>query len=706
VAPVTDPRVLADAESFPRQSARTRRFTLGQPRSLSITADGNRVLFLRALSGSDALTALWCLNIETGVEQLVVDPRAIGADGDLPAAERARRERARETAAGVVAYSSDSAATTAVLAIGGELFAADLSSSDSGTPAIRAIATGGAVFDPRVDPTGQRVAYVRERDLCVVDLATGEDRIVVAEADPDVSWGRAEHVAGEEMDRSRGFWWSPDGQRLLAARVDESAVTRWWIADAADPGREPAELRYPKAGTANADVSLHAISLDGSKVAIEWDRSQFCYLARVEWTTGHDPLLQVQSRDQRRAQVLVADPAAGTTEVLYDDGDPIWVEAFDGVPAWCGQDVVRIVDGVDARRLHVGDAAVTPNGLTVRAVAATTDDSVTFTGYEDDPTQVHVFRWSAAGIERLSDAPGVHGAVSAAGVTVIVSSSLTHAGQRHVVHKQGRRIELTSVAEQAALVPAPRLLQLGERRLCAGLVLPSDHVAGTKLPVLVDPYGGPHAQRVMSARASWLEPQWLADQGFAVLVVDGRGTPGRGPAWEREVHLDLALTLDDQVDALHAAGSIEPDLDLARVAIRGWSFGGFLAGLAVLRRPDVFHAAIAGAPVTDWTLYDTHYTERYLGDPAVNADAYARSSLLDDAPSLSRPLLIIHGLADDNVVAANSIRLSQRLTEAGRPHEFLPLTGVTHMTPQETVAENLLLLQVAFLRRALGLAGG
>jgi dipeptidyl-peptidase-4 len=147
---------------------------------------------------------------------------------------------------------------------------------------------------------------------------------------------------------------------------------------------------------------------------------------------------------------------------------------------------------------------------------------------------------------------------------------------------------------------------------------------------------------------------------------------------------------------------MQPELDLTRVAIRGWSFGGYLAALAVLRRPDVFHAAVAGAPVTDWSLYDTHYTERYLGDPAVDADVYARNSVLDDAPTLSRPLLVIHGLADDNVVAAHSLLLSQRLTEHGRPHTFLPLTGVTHMTPQEAVAENLLLLQVEFLRTALG----
>jgi dipeptidyl-peptidase-4 len=208
---------------------------------------------------------------------------------------------------------------------------------------------------------------------------------------------------------------------------------------------------------------------------------------------------------------------------------------------------------------------------------------------------------------------------------------------------------------------------------------------------------------VVAARNAHLSSQWLADQGFAVVVVDGRGTPGRGPTWERAVWRDLAgPVLEDQVDALHALAADAPWLDLTRVGVRGWSFGGYLATLAVLRRPDVFHAAVAGAPVIDWALYDTHYTERYLGTPQEDAEAYARSSLLADADLLTRPLMLIHGLADDNVVAAHTLRMSSALLAAGRAHTVLPLSGVTHMTPQEVVAENLLVLQVRFLKDALG----
>jgi dipeptidyl-peptidase-4 len=263
--------------------------------------------------------------------------------------------------------------------------------------------------------------------------------------------------------------------------------------------------------------------------------------------------------------------------------------------------------------------------------------------------------------------------------------------------------EIASFAETPLLEPNVRLLTVTERNLAAAVLLPRGFDPdGPSLPVLLDPYGGPHALRVTRSHNAYLTSQWFADQGFAVIVVDGRGTPGRGSQWERDVHGDLAgPPLDDQVDALRAVADRVPGLDLGRVAVRGWSFGGYLAALAVLRRPDVFHAAIAGAPVTEWRLYDTHYTERYLGDPADAAEQYDASSLLPLAGELTRPLLLIHGLADDNVVAAHTLQLSAALLAAGRPHEVLPLAGVTHMTPQEEIAENLLLHQLDFLRRSL-----
>jgi dipeptidyl-peptidase 4 len=265
--------------------------------------------------------------------------------------------------------------------------------------------------------------------------------------------------------------------------------------------------------------------------------------------------------------------------------------------------------------------------------------------------------------------------------------------------------ELENRQERAGFHPAVQIPRLGSRELRTAVLFPRDHDPGSRrLPVLMYPYGGPHAQMVMATSRSYLASQWLADQGFCVVTADGRGTPGRGAAWDRAVRDDLAaVTLADQVDALAAVVAEYPDdVDPARVGITGWSFGGYLSAYAVLARPDVFRVAVAGAPVTDQELYDTFYSERYLGLPTEQPEVYARNNLVLMADRLERPLMIVHGMVDDNVVVAHTLRLSAALLAAGKPHAVLPLTGVTHLAQQEEVAENLLHLQVAFLHEHLG----
>ncbi|MEV5441295.1 prolyl oligopeptidase family serine peptidase [Streptomyces sp. NPDC052644] len=247
-----------------------------------------------------------------------------------------------------------------------------------------------------------------------------------------------------------------------------------------------------------------------------------------------------------------------------------------------------------------------------------------------------------------------------------------------------------------------------DRRLPTAVLYPSEHVKGTRLPVLLDVYGGPGHQEVVAARSAWLERQWWADSGFAVVTIDNRGTPGVAPSFEKAIHRRVAdVILTDQVDALTALAGKHPDLDLARVAIRGWSFGGWLAGLAVLRHPELFRCGIAGAPVSDWALYDTAYTERYLGLPDDGIDVYGHHSLVELAAEPlhpgepARPLLLVHGMVDDNVVAAHPLRLSAALLSTGRPHAVLPLTGATHMAAGG-LSERLLRLELDFLRTHLG----
>jgi dipeptidyl-peptidase-4 len=257
--------------------------------------------------------------------------------------------------------------------------------------------------------------------------------------------------------------------------------------------------------------------------------------------------------------------------------------------------------------------------------------------------------------------------------------------------------------------PDPTLLWLGERRLRGAVLLPRGHRPGRRLPVLMLPYSGPHHQRVVATRDAYLEARWFADQGFAVVVADGRGTPGRGRAWEHAIETDLAgPVVADQVDALSAAAHRFADLDLDRVAIAGWSFGGYVALLAVLRRPDVFHAAIAGAPVVDWRWFDGYYAERYLGtDPdGVDATGYRDSAVLPLTAGPRRPLLIMHGVQDRNVPFGHSLALSAELTSVGWLHYFAPLRDVGHAPAEPAAAECVLRMQAEFLRRELGAAAG
>ena len=366
--------------------------------------------------------------------------------------------------------------------------------------------------------------------------------------------------------------------------------------------------------------------------------------------------------------------------------------------------LVFVEETEDTRRITVDGEPVTPPGLQVATILDVGDD-ILFAA-QDDPTELHVWRVGADGPpERLTSQPGIHVAARGGDVTVIVSDLADRRMRTVGVMRGGDQVaEIRSLVESPVIETHPTFGVVGDRSIRVALCTPGGAEPSAPLPVIVDPYGGPHFARVLNAYRATLEPQWLADQGFAVLVADGRGTPGRGIAWEHAVYRDFAgPVLEDQVDALHAAADRFGFLDLEKVGIRGWSFGGFLAALAVLRRPDVFHAAVAGAPVTDQTLYDTAYTERYLGLPQEEPEAYRRNSLIEDAPNLTRPLLLIHGLADDNVFVANTLRLSRALTEAGRLHSVVPLSGITHMTTEESVAENLLLLQVRFLRQALGL---
>lgn len=701
------------ADSFPRLAARTMNFSLGLARGFIVSPDGRRVVFLRSLSGTSRTHALWVYDVPERTERLVADPGALlGTDDEsLTADERARRERQRVGTSGVVAFSTDKEVTVAAFALSSRLFVVDL----LGREPAREYAADVPVIDPQLDPTGAHVAYAGDRSVRVITRSSGTDRLLVGpqpEDPAEVVWGLAEFIAGEELDRSHGFWWAPDGESLLIERYDESPIQLWHIADPAFPEREPVRVRYPQAGTPNAVVSLSVIPLAGERVDVDW-RSDIAlsghvleYLAQVEWDSGN-PVLALLTREQRRMELRELDPTTGRTRLLNVLTDEAWVELLAGTPRrFADGRVLSSVDSGDTRRLCVNGEPFTPSDVLVRAVLSVEDNAVLAT-ITPEIGSVAIARLGLDGsVSLLSDPAGFAAGAAAGGTVVVAQRTLAQPTVTTSVLVAGEKVgELASLAERSPMVPNAQTLQAGSRGCPTTVLFPTCHVRGSgKLPVLMDPYGGPHGQRVVNAAHSYLTAQWFADQGFVVIVADGRGMAGRGPAWERLAKNDRVGTIDDQAEVLGGVAAMFPDdIDASKVGIRGWSFGGYLAALGVLRRPDVFGAAIAGAPTTDERLYDTCYSERYLGHPDTNAHVYDANSLIPLAPELSKPLMVIHGLADDNVFVAHSLRLSGALLAAGKPHEVLPLTGMTHMANDEVVSENLLLLQVDFLRRALHL---
>jgi len=685
--------------SFPRHSAKTLRFTLGAPRTFTLSADGFRTLFVRSSSGTDRIGRLYQYDIRTDVEELLVDPLHLLVSGEeqLSPEERARRERTREAAGGITSYSTDKNCEVVAFVLSGKLYSLNISEKK-----IREEASLGIVIDPQVAPDGRAIAYVTpdgelhlSRDGKVTVLCTPET--------DDVFYGTAEFVASEEMSRHHGFWWCANSNSMFVQRFDQSPVTKIFISDPANPESEPREVRYPFVGSANVLTSLYLLNLkDMSRREIKWN-PEHEYLCDVNPGDGKTPpLLLTMSRNQRHAEIVAIDEESATGRVIAELKDSAWIDLVGGVPAWGphGQLVTHVIEK-NTHSLAVNGEVVTPENLQVDGVIAIDRDGITFSG-TFDPTQSHVF-WRGWGgeFEALTTEAGVHMARTSGGTLLLISRDMNSYEVSVTIKRDGNTRKILAHNERPQVDAQPTFLLLGERELRSALLLPQNREP-KNLPLLVDPYGGPGHARVLHAKSLYAEAQWIANQGFAVLISDGRGTPHRNPEWERSIVDDLStFPVDDQADAVQALIETHPGLiDSARVAIRGWSFGGYLAGLAAVRRPDIFKAAIIGAPVTDFRLYDTFYTERFMG-PDGKSPNYERSSLLNEAKNLEVPVMIIHGMVDDNVLVSNSLKLSSALLEAGKAHEVLPLTGVTHMTPQEVVAENLMLLELDFLKRSL-----
>jgi len=712
--PVSSHESVAD-DSYLAQYAQTYRFRAGRPAAIKITPKADAVLFLRS-GPRDRVRNLYVYDVAAAQERVLLTAEQIlqGVEEKLSAAEKARRERMRMTARGIASYELSKDGQRILVPLSGRLFVVDRADGS-----VVELPQGAFPVDARFSPNGRKVACVREGDLYVIDITT-KRQIRLTKKGPHQSNGDAEFVAQEEMGRYHGYWWSPDSKSIAFQQTDTSGMEVMHIVDPAHPEKAAQSWPYPRPGQKNAKVRLGIISAKGGKTKwVDWDNAAYPYLVQVRWDKGAPLTAVVQNRLQSEILLLEIDPKNAKTSTLHSERDAAWVNIDADMPKW------QVHEGTASflwtterqgywqleRRDRRGQLlqALTSVDIGLRKVLSVDAKSdETYALASMDPTQTHLVRLSGASKqpEILTKVDGEHSAVVAKHHDLIVVSENNRQGKRrYVVMRPDASVvgEIANRSEAPNFTPEVEWFTVGERQLRAVVIRPRNFVAGSMYPVIVSVYGGPHARMVGAARQRYAMSQWIADHGFIVVSIDGRGTPGRGRAWERSMHGSFsAVQLADQIEGLAGLAAKVPEMDTARVGIYGWSYGGYMSAMAVLEHPQTFHAAVAGAPVTDWKLYDTHYTERYVGLPKKDADDnYTRSSAIAKATQLDRPLLLIHGTADDNVYFSHSVLLSDALFKAGKDHELLPLVGFTHMVPDPVVTQRLYSRIVQFFQRHL-----
>jgi dipeptidyl-peptidase 4 len=728
VSPPT-PAAPVIARDFLRLYTESRNFTRGAPRHPTVTPDGTAVVFLRS-EARETKQSLYEMDVATGTTRLLLAPESLDQGPEhLTAEERARRERMRVTASGFTAFELSKDGKTLVVTLSGKLYAVDRASGR-----VHVIETGkGAVIDPRLSPDGKQVAYVQDDDVHVVSVdGHGKARALTRGGKEDRPHGLADFAASEELERYRGFWWSPDSQSILYEEWDGTALEHFTIADPGRPEKPAERVPYPRAGTANAVLRFGVVGVatPGATTWVDWDRAKMPYVPAVLWDEGAPPCLVVLDRLQKNESLLVVDPKTGKTREAMREHDDAWLNTEgDGQVKWLRDGSAFLWwsdrDG-DARvgLVSAKDPGPTPNVkwltpsgtqvtsiLDVDSARRTVIVGTTRDGLHHEVTRVSVDGGDPVTLAKIDDGE-VRGAFDGSHDVFVASEDSLSGVHRVMVRSVDGRIarEVPSVAAPAPVTHV-EMEEVGPDRMHVALVRPHGYVQGARYPLVDAAYGGPHVQLVALDQRSMLFKQWMADAtGAIVFSVDAKGTPGRGRAWERELAGKLGdVPLDGHVQVVKALVAAHPEIDGSRVGIYGGSFGGYLSALAVLRRPDVFTAGVALAPVTDWHNYDTAYTERYMGLPADQTAAYEASSVVlaaavPPAPGPQPTLLIAHGTADDNVYFFNSLQLVDALAKAGRHFQFLPLMGQTHQFASPEAQAAVWSAAVETLQRGLGTA--
>jgi dipeptidyl-peptidase-4 len=671
-----------------------------------VAPDGSRVTFLRGKDSNKNRLDLWAYDIASGQTAKLVDADDIlPGDEVLSDEEKARRERQRIGAlSGIVDYQWAPDGKSLLFPLGGELYLYDL--SKPGKAGVRKLTNGeGFATDPKLSPRGGFVSFVRNRNLWVIELATGKSIQLTRDGSDVIGNGVAEFVADEEMNRHTGYWWAPDDSAIAFARIDETPVPVQKRYEVYPDRTEVVEQRYPAAGDRNVLVKLGVIAPKATAAPkwVDLGKEQDIYLARVDWRDPQRLTFQRQSRDQHKLELIEADLGSGRQRTLVTETSNTWVPLHDdlrflkdGRILWNSERsgfehlYVLSEDGTSATALTSGDWPVD----SVLAVDETAG-AVYFAAGKDSPLDSQVYRVPLAGgaIERLSKADGTHSASFASNASVYVDnwSNPTTPPQLELFRNDGTRIAAllkNDVADPqhpyAKYAAAQQPIEFGTVKAADGattlhysLLKPAAFDPKKRYPVVVMVYGGPASQTVKRAWAPDFN-QYLAQHGYVVFSIDNRGTPRRGAAFGGALYgKQGTVEVDDQLRGIDWLKS-QPWVDASRIGVYGWSNGGYMTLMLLAQASDRYACGVAGAPVTDWGLYDTHYTERYMGLPKANVDGYRDARVLEHIDGLKSKLLLIHGMADDNVLFTNSTALMSALQKRGQPFELMTYPGAKH----------------------------
>ncbi len=691
-----------------------------QPRGLKLSPDGSLLTSLRSRADEQERFDLWALDTKTGREWMIVDSKKVGSGAELSEAEKMQRERARIAGSkGIVTYEWSPDGKSILVPLDGDLFLAALDGKIA-----RLSSTGDGALNPAISPAGGYVSFVRGQNLFVQPIGGGSARQVTTSGQGTVHWGEAEFVAQEEMDRRTGYWWSP-GDRLIAVeKFDDAPVGIVTRAAIGAEGTNVFEQRYPAAGTPNALVELYVMKPDGTgRVKVDLGANPDIYLARIDWTPdGGALLVQRESRDQKTLDMLSVDPLTGKSTVVFSEkaGARSWVNLSDAYrPMLDGSLIWRSERSGFGHlyRLAVGKWTQLTSGDWVVQHLVGVDEAkgrLFFTANKDGVLEQHLYSVDIARpgvVTRLTQAGWWNDATMDAAATriIVTRSNPDQPAQTYLADRDGKRLSwinenaLTANHPYHPYLASHRERTFGTLKASDGTLLQWEMITpplepGKKYPVFFQHYGGPGSQQVKRAWNGAL-PQFIVDRGYVYFQVDNRGSFSRGKAFED--HLNHAMGSVEVEDQLAGAKFIksQPFVDAERIAIYGWSYGGYMTLKMLEANPGVYAAGIAGAPVTKWELYDTHYTERYLGDPSKAGVDYAPSNALADAAKIADPLLLIHGMSDDNVVFTNSTAFAAKMQREARPFEMMFYPGQTHRVGGAGVSEHLWTTILDFLDR-------